>query len=114
MKKVIITILVFIIVMGLVFLALKSCRKKSDIQTENTAKVEKGNSGGAAISLEDDCYLGTPTYSLAGEIESLARILDVRVLQKSVLRHTLLSARISSELHLSGSATKSRDIVVAY
>ncbi|MCD6516583.1 MAG: efflux RND transporter periplasmic adaptor subunit [Candidatus Aminicenantes bacterium] len=43
MKKVIITILVFIIVMGLVFLALKSCRKKSDVQTENTAKVEKGN-----------------------------------------------------------------------
>ncbi len=45
-----------------------------------SAKVEKGNSGGAAISLGGNCYLGTPTFSWAGEIESLARILDVRVL----------------------------------
>ncbi|MBU1046698.1 trypsin-like peptidase domain-containing protein [Patescibacteria group bacterium] len=45
-----------------------------------SAKVEKGNSGGAAISLENNCYLGTPTFSTTGNIESLARILDVRVL----------------------------------
>ncbi len=47
-----------------------------------SAKVEKGNSGGAAVSLKDNCYLGTPTFSRTGEIESLARILDVRVLLK--------------------------------
>jgi len=46
-----------------------------------SAKVEKGNSGGAAISLKNNCYLGTPTFSRTGEIESLARILDVRVLK---------------------------------
>lgn len=45
-----------------------------------SAKVEKGNSGGAAISLKNNCYLGTPTFSRAGSIESLARILDVKVL----------------------------------
>ena len=45
-----------------------------------SAKVEKGNSGGAAVSLKDNCYLGTPTFSRTGVIESLARILDVRVL----------------------------------
>lgn len=43
MKKVIITIVVLIVVAFLVFLGLKSCQKKSDVQTENTAKVEKGN-----------------------------------------------------------------------
>ncbi len=43
MKKVIITIVVLIVVIGLVFLGLKSCQKKSDVQTENTAKVEKGD-----------------------------------------------------------------------
>jgi len=47
-----------------------------------SAKVEKGNSGGAAVSLKNDCYLGTPTFSRTGEIESLARILDVKVLTK--------------------------------
>ncbi len=47
-----------------------------------SAKVEKGNSGGAAVLLKENCYLGTPTFSRTGEIESLARILDVRVLSK--------------------------------
>ncbi|MCK5021890.1 MAG: trypsin-like peptidase domain-containing protein [Candidatus Pacebacteria bacterium] len=45
-----------------------------------SAKVEQGNSGGAAISLKNNCYLGTPTFSRAGAIESLARILDVKIL----------------------------------
>ncbi|MFH1402365.1 MAG: trypsin-like peptidase domain-containing protein [Patescibacteria group bacterium] len=45
-----------------------------------SAKVEKGNSGGAAISLKNNCYLGTPTFSKAGIIESMARILDAKVL----------------------------------
>ena len=43
------------------------------------AKIEHGNSGGAAILLKDNCYLGIPTYAIAGEIESLARILDSRI-----------------------------------
>lgn len=41
------------------------------------AKVEHGNSGGAAILLKDNCYLGIPTYAVSGSVESLARILDV-------------------------------------
>ncbi|MBU1557446.1 trypsin-like peptidase domain-containing protein [Patescibacteria group bacterium] len=42
-----------------------------------SAKVEQGNSGGAAILLKDDCLLGIPTYASLGEVESLARILDI-------------------------------------
>lgn len=41
-----------------------------------SAKVEHGNSGGAAILLKDNCYLGIPSYVDSGELESLARILD--------------------------------------
>lgn len=44
------------------------------------AKIEHGNSGGAAILVKDNCYLGIPTYVLAGEVESLARILDARII----------------------------------
>lgn len=40
-----------------------------------SAKIEKGNSGGAAVSAERDCFLGIPTLVFAGKIESLARIL---------------------------------------
>lgn len=43
-----------------------------------SAKVEKGNSGGAAILIRENCYLGIPTFTAAGRAESLARILDVR------------------------------------
>lgn len=42
-----------------------------------SAKVEQGNSGGAAILLKNDCFLGIPTYASLGEVESLARILDI-------------------------------------
>jgi len=42
-----------------------------------SAKVEHGNSGGAAILLKDRCYLGIPTFTEKGHIESLARILDI-------------------------------------
>lgn len=41
-----------------------------------SAKVERGNSGGAAILVKRNCYLGIPTFVDAGEIESLARILQ--------------------------------------
>jgi S1-C subfamily serine protease len=39
-----------------------------------SAKVDHGNSGGAAIDIKNDCYLGIPTYYI-GDVESLARIL---------------------------------------
>lgn len=40
-----------------------------------SAKIDQGNSGGAAILIKDDCYLGIPSASMVGEIESLGRIL---------------------------------------
>ncbi|HFC76869.1 MAG TPA: hypothetical protein ENJ27_01425 [Candidatus Moranbacteria bacterium] len=42
-----------------------------------SAKVEQGNSGGAAILSKDNCLLGIPTYASLGQVESLARILDI-------------------------------------
>ncbi len=45
-----------------------------------SAKVERGNSGGAAISLKQNCYLGIPTFTRTGVIESLARILKSRLI----------------------------------
>lgn len=42
-----------------------------------SAKVERGNSGGAAIHVKNNCYLGIPTFVSYGELESLARILDI-------------------------------------
>lgn len=39
------------------------------------AKIDHGNSGGVAINLDGNCYLGLPTWAAAGEVESLARIL---------------------------------------
>ncbi len=43
-----------------------------------SAKIEKGNSGGAAIDVEGNCLLGLPTLVFAGRIESIARILPVK------------------------------------
>ncbi len=40
-----------------------------------SAKIDKGNSGGASILVKDDCYLGIPAASMVGSIESLGRIL---------------------------------------
>lgn len=45
-----------------------------------SAKVEHGNSGGAAILVKNDCYLGIPSFVDVGSVESLARILDGRVI----------------------------------
>jgi len=42
----------------------------------SSAKVERGNSGGAAILTKENCYLGMPTFVDAGQLETLARILD--------------------------------------
>ncbi|MBU6141500.1 trypsin-like peptidase domain-containing protein [Patescibacteria group bacterium] len=43
-----------------------------------SAKVERGNSGGAAIALQKDCYLGIPTFADVGSLESLARVLSAQ------------------------------------
>lgn len=43
-----------------------------------SAKIDSGNSGGAAFLLKDNCYLGMPTFANVGDVESLGRILDVR------------------------------------
>lgn len=43
-----------------------------------SAKVEHGNSGGAAILLQQNCYLGIPTFTRTGGLESLARILSAK------------------------------------
>lgn len=43
-----------------------------------SAKIEHGNSGGAAILIgyKDSCILGVPTFAITGTVESLARILS--------------------------------------
>jgi len=43
------------------------------------AKIDAGNSGGAAILVKDNCLLGLPTYGVIGGAESLGRILDFNV-----------------------------------
>lgn len=48
-----------------------------------SAKIDHGNSGGIAILVKDDCYLGIPTGSVVGEIESLGRILDGSVINNA-------------------------------
>lgn len=45
-----------------------------------SAKVEHGNSGGAAIDRTRNCFLGIPTYAVSGSVESLARIIDVKTI----------------------------------
>ena len=46
-----------------------------DVYYITSAKIDKGNSGGAAFLVKDACYLGIPTASVVGTIESLGRIL---------------------------------------
>jgi len=41
-----------------------------------SAKVEHGNSGGAALYKDKNCYFGIPTFVRTGTVESLARILN--------------------------------------
>ena len=49
-----------------------------------SANIDHGNSGGAAILLKDNCFLGIPTYVESGELESLGRILDWNEYLKSI------------------------------
>lgn len=41
-----------------------------------SAKIDAGNSGGAAILVDKSCFLGIPTYARLGQVESLGRILN--------------------------------------
>lgn len=52
-----------------------------------SAKVEHGNSGGAAILVKDNCFLGIPTFAESGSVESLARILDINAAVISITNH---------------------------
>lgn len=47
-----------------------------------SAKIERGVSGGVAVLVDENCYLGSPIFVRAGEIESLGRVLDARLLIK--------------------------------
>jgi len=47
-----------------------------------SAKIDKGNSGGAAILVKDNCYLGIPSSSVVGIMESLGRILKASIFLK--------------------------------
>jgi hypothetical protein len=42
------------------------------------AKIDHGNSGGAAILVKNDCYLGIPTWVESGGFESFGRILSAQ------------------------------------
>lgn len=45
-----------------------------------SAKIERGVSGGVAVLVDKNCYLGIPVFVRRGEIESLGRMLDSRAL----------------------------------
>lgn len=44
-----------------------------------SAKIERGNSGGIVVLLKNNCLLGVSTFVQFGQLESLARILDINV-----------------------------------
>ncbi len=48
-----------------------------------SAKIDHGNSGGLAILIKNDCYLGIPTGAAVGSTESLGRILEASVIGQS-------------------------------
>ncbi len=48
-----------------------------------SAKIDHGNSGGLAVLLKDNCFLGIPSWAKSGEIESLGRILSAKYIYTS-------------------------------
>jgi hypothetical protein len=48
-----------------------------------SAKIDHGNSGGLAILVKGDCYLGIPSGAVVGSIESLGRILEASAIQST-------------------------------
>jgi len=54
-----------------------------------SAKIDSGNSGGVAVSSDRNCFLGTPTAAILGQVESLGRILKTEsVLEENNMVHT--------------------------
>lgn len=49
-----------------------------------SAKIESGNSGGGAILQDKNCYLGIPTFAVVGNAESFGRVLDAKLIFKSI------------------------------
>ena len=43
----------------------------------SSAKIDGGDSGGAAIDVKNDCYFGIPSYTIDGDYTNLARILKL-------------------------------------
>ncbi|MGC9602391.1 MAG: serine protease [Minisyncoccia bacterium] len=41
----------------------------------SSAKIDGGDSGGAAIDVKNDCYFGIPSYTIDGDYTNLARVL---------------------------------------
>lgn len=41
-----------------------------------SSKIDQGNSGGLAVLVKDNCYLGIPTLAKLGAVESLGRIIS--------------------------------------
>jgi S1-C subfamily serine protease len=47
-----------------------------------SAKIERGNSGGPAVLVKDNCLVGIPTFVTVGILEALARVLDIGVIYR--------------------------------
>jgi len=67
------------------------------------AKIDSGNSGGAALLTRANCYLGIPTKVRTGDFESIGRILDMTrfgVKETSSIPRDIIPAGILSILKL--------------
>jgi len=60
-----------------------------------SAKIEYGNSGGGAFLKNSGCLSGLPTFVLAGELESMGRILNANKLQNEFLSKIVSSPKKS-------------------
>jgi len=59
-----------------------------------SAKVDHGNSGGAAIDVENNCDLGIPTYVISGQLESLARILKWKAIVSTAKQQSVANVKL--------------------
>ncbi len=57
-----------------------------NVYTSTSAKIEQGDSGGGAFLPDSDCLIGMPTYSVAGQIESLGRILMLSYISNYIIQ----------------------------
>lgn len=54
-----------------------------------SAKIDQGSSGGGAFLKNSGCLAGLPTFALAGEVESLGRILNANKLKDEFLNKVI-------------------------